>query len=200
MINDNLIILASVSPRRKYLLEQVGLKFNVIPSNFNEASVSIMKPESYVKKLAKEKAFEIANKYPDKWVIGADTVVVIDNDILGKPDSKEDAYLMLKKLSGKTHQVLTGYCICCKSLNKIIINTAITDVTFKKLTNEEINWYLSTEESLDKAGAYAIQGVGTFLIRQINGSYTNVVGLPVCEVIEHLIEEGVVRYQLKIPT
>jgi len=193
LMDDNLLILASKSPRRKYLLEQAGLKFNIIPAGFDESSIAFIEPELYVKKLAEAKALEISKKYSEKWIIGADTVVIADNQILGKPTSKDHAYSMIKMLSGKTHQVFTGYCICCKSVNYSILNCVITDVTFKKLSEKEINWYISTDEPFDKAGAYAIQGLGTFLVRKINGSYTNVVGLPVCEVVEHLLEKGVIK-------
>ena len=99
---------------------------------------------------------------------------------------------MLKHLSGRTHQVFTGYCLCCRSQNRFFSDAVRTDVQFKKLTADEIEWYIHTKEPFDKAGAYAIQGLGTFLVKGINGSYTNVVGLPVCEVIEYLIKEKVI--------
>jgi septum formation protein len=185
------LILASSSPRRKYLLKQAGLSFKVIPSNFDENSVSLSKPENYVKTLAEAKATDVSAAYHDSWVIGADTVVVINGKILGKPDSKEQARTMLKSLSGKTHQVYTGYCICCRVKERIFSNTVKTDVRFKNLADNEIEWYINTSEPFDKAGAYAIQGLGTFIVKSIKGSYTNVVGLPVCEVIEFLIEEGI---------
>jgi len=185
------LILASSSPRRSYLLEQAGLTFTVIPSDFNENSVSLSSPETYTKTLAEAKAADIAKSYPESWVIGADTIVVIDGMILGKPDSKEQARYMLKRLSGKTHHVYTGYCICCRAKERSFSNTVKTDVLFKNLADNEIEWYINTSEPFDKAGAYAIQGLGTFIVKSIKGSYTNVVGLPVCEVIEFLIEEGV---------
>ena len=190
------LILASKSPRRKYLLEQAGLTFSIIPSDFDESSVTMLNPDFYVKMLAEAKAFDISEQHPDCWVIGADTIVLIDNKILGKPGSNEDARSMLKQLSGKTHQVLTGYCICCKNKDTVFSETAKTDVHFKSLSEAEIDWYIQTDEPFDKAGAYAIQGIGTFLVKRINGSYTNVVGLPICEVIEFLINEGVVELNL----
>jgi len=189
---DNpILILASKSPRRSYLLKQAGLTFKVIPSNFDENSVSLSTPETYVKVLAQAKAADVSEAYPQSWVIGADTIVVIDGKILGKPDSKEQARTMLKSLSGKTHQVYTGYCICCYAESKSFSNTVKTDVLFKNLADNEIEWYINTSEPFDKAGAYAIQGLGTFIVKSIKGSYTNVVGLPVCEVIEFLIQEGI---------
>lgn len=188
------IILASQSPRRRYLLEQAGLRFTVIPSEFDEASVSASTPDDYVRSLAEEKARDIGRKHPDAWVIGADTVVVVEGRILGKPASTPEARDMLRRLSGRTHRVLTGYCICRMSGAQLFADTVRTDVLFKTLSNDEIEWYIQTGEPFDKAGAYAIQGIGTFLVKRINGSYTNVVGLPVCEVIEILIREKVVRF------
>ena len=187
------LILASKSPRRRYLLRQAGLEFSVIPSTFDENSITLSSPESYVRCLAEGKARDISQKYPESWVIGADTVVFIDNTLLGKPSSRTEAQKMLKSLSGKTHQVLTGYCICCEAIGRHFSETIKTDVCFKELTEVEINWYIKSGEPFDKAGAYAIQGIGTFLVKCIHGSYTNVVGLPVCEVLEFLINEGVVE-------
>ncbi len=188
-----LLILASKSPRRRYLLEQAGLSFSVIPSGFDESSVREDLPEKYAGILAEAKAGDIAAKYPESWVIGADTIVVIDGAILGKPGSRDEAREMLKQLSGQTHQVFTGYCVCCLAKGKKHTDTAKTQVLFKKLSHEEIEWYIRTDEPFDKAGAYAIQGLGTFLVKSIEGSYTNVVGLPVCEIIETLIGEGVLE-------
>ena len=186
------IILASKSPRRRYLLEQAGLKFSVIPSSIDEAKTPLCSPDTYVRILSEAKADDISKKYPEKWVIGADTIVLKNNDILGKPRSRDEARTMLKQLSGQVHQVLTGYAVCCKAKNKMFSETIKTDVQFKNLTHDEIEWYVHTTEPFDKAGSYAIQGLGTFLVQSINGSYTNVVGLPVCEVIEFLIREGVI--------
>ena len=187
------LILASKSPRRRYLLKQAGLKFSVIPSSFDESSVTLSSPDVYVRQLAENKARDISEQYPDSWVIGADTIVFIDGTILGKPGSHAEARTMLKNLSGRTHQVLTGYCICCHRIGSRFSETVKTDVCFKKLTDREIDWYISSGEPFDKAGAYAIQGIGTFLVKRINGSYTNVVGLPVCEVVEFLINQNVLR-------
>jgi septum formation protein len=188
-----LLILASESPRRRYLLEQAGLSFSVIPSSFDESSVPMQSPEIYVKILAEAKAGKISDAYPESWVIGADTVVVIGDAVLGKPDSKAEARSMLKRLSGQVHRVFTGYAIYCKAKNVKFSETVKTDVLFKNLTDQEIEWYIHTKEPFDKAGAYAIQGLGTFLVKSVSGSYTNVVGLPVCEVIEFLIKNGVLN-------
>ena len=194
--NRSRLILASKSPRRNELLKQAGLTFSVIPSEFDESTVALSNPDSYVITLAESKALDISQKHPAAWVIGADTIVLIGHKILGKPASRKEAFDMLWRLSGKTHQVLTGYCICCKNKNKIFSETIKTDVCFKKLNDAEISWYIQTGEPFDKAGGYAIQGVGTFLVKSVNGSYTNVVGLPVCEVMSFLIKEGLVELNL----
>ena len=194
------LILASQSPRRRYLLEQAGLTFAVIPSSLDEDSIQLASPADYVKILAEAKADAVARQYPDSWVIGADTIVVtIDKAILGKPGNPREARQMLKQLSGQSHFVYTGYAIVCKNKRSSISDAVMTDVQFKDLTDDEIDWYIQTGEPFDKAGAYAIQGMGTFLVRRINGSYTNVVGLPVCEVIESLIRMGVVSLNTKEP-
>ena len=195
--NNQSIILASKSPRRAYLLDQAGIQFSVIPSSFDESLVEFTSPEAHVKILAKAKADDLGKQYPEKWIIGADTIVMIDKTMLGKPGSKKQARSMLKLLSGRIHQVYTGYCICCKAKKRFFSETVKTDVLFKKLTKDEIEWYINTDEPFDKAGAYAIQGLGTFLVKSINGSYTNVVGLPVCEVIELLIQEGIIGFVKK---
>lgn len=187
------LILASKSPRRRYLLEQAGLNFSVIPSGFDERTVEMSEPETYVRVLAESKAEDISRQHPRSWVIGADTIVMINGTILGKPCSRDEARKMLFHLSGRTHQVFTGYAIQCLAEKHFFSETVKTDVHFKELMDEEIEWYVHTKEPFDKAGAYAIQGLGTFLVKQISGSYTNVVGLPVCEVIEHLIRKKVIH-------
>lgn len=188
------LILASRSPRRRYLLKQAGLDFTVIPGDFDESTVPMSSPAEYVRNLAEAKAADIARQYPNSWVIGADTMVSIGDRILGKPVSDKDARDMLQRLSDRIHQVYTGYCLCRRSENRLYSDTVKTDVRFKALTADEIAWYIQTREPFDKAGAYAIQGFGTFLVKSINGSYTNVVGLPVCEVIEVLIREKVISF------
>lgn len=188
------LILASASPRRRYLLEQAGLPITVIPSTFDEGSVPFTDPVSHVRTLARGKAVEVGKRYPDSWIIGADTTVVIGDAVLGKPNSMEEARDMLRRLSGQTHQVFTGYCLCNPGTHVRHCDAVRTEVVFKRLSAAEIEWYIRTDEPFDKAGAYAIQGIGTFLVRRITGSYTNVIGLPVCEVIERLIQEGVVGF------
>jgi len=192
--NENFpLILASESPRRRYLLEQAGLKFSVMPSHIDETKIPLSSPEIYVRILSEAKAGSVSQKYPDKWVIGADTIVLNNGEILGKPQSEDDARTMLKQLSGQLHQVLTGYAVVCKAKSRKFSETIKTDVLFKHLTDEEIQWYIQTKEPFGKAGSYAIQGIGSFLVKSICGSYTNVVGLPVCEVIEFLIKEEIIH-------
>lgn len=189
------LILASKSPRRRYLLKQAGLMFSVIPSSIDESGFSFSAPDHYVKVLAESKASDISEKYPENWVLGADTIVMIDNKMLGKPRTQQQAREMLRQLSGKPHYVYTGYCICCKSKGEVFSDSVKTEVFFKNLSDHEIEWYIHTDEPFDKAGAYAIQGLGTFLVKSINGSYTNVVGLPVCEVIEFLIQKRIIGFR-----
>ncbi len=192
----NTLILASKSPRRRDLLAQAGLVFEVVPSTVDEKSLqmhTLDKPEEYARVLAEAKAHEVARQYRDSWVIGADTMVVINDTVLGKPRDTADARHMLVTLSGKTHNVFTGYCICCMNLGKSRSETVKTNVRFKQLTSPEIDWYIGTQEPFDKAGGYAVQGLGSVLIKRIEGSYTNVVGLPLCEVVEYLLEQGLAQ-------
>lgn len=187
------LILASKSPRRRYLLSQAGLTFDVIPSAIDESTVPFENPADYVRTLSRAKAMDVAEGHPHSWVIGADTIVMIDGTVLGKPADQSAARSMLKRLSGQTHQVYTGYTICCRDSAVTMSDVVCTDVSFKQLSDDEIEWYIHTDEPFDKAGAYAIQGLGTFLVKHIDGSYTNVVGLPVCEVIQYLIQQGAVQ-------
>jgi len=192
-VTNHRLILASKSPRRRDLLNQAGLTFTVIPSTVDERAVAIASTEERVRFLAEAKAEEVAQRFPESWVIGADTVVLIENTLLGKPRTQSEARHMLEALSGKTHKVLTGYCICCKNAKRSFSETVETKVLFKPLTNREMDWYVSTKEPFDKAGGYAAQGLGTFLIKRVEGSYTSVVGLPVCEVVDYLEKQGVVK-------
>jgi septum formation protein len=187
------IVLASQSPRRRRLLENAGLRIEVVPSDVDEKSIPLCAPDDYVAKLAAAKAEMVAERYPSAWVIGADTIVLMGDRILNKPTSPMDARRMLARLSGSRHEVLTGINLVCSQRAFTHTQVVRTEVSFKKLSDVEIDWYIGSGEPFDKAGAYAIQGMGTFLVRGIRGSYTNVVGLPVCEVIEQLIAAGAVR-------
>lgn len=190
------IILASQSPRRRMLLEAAGLNFQVLPSQINESDFEALAPAAYAKTLAQAKAEDVAKKHPGCWVIGADSIVVIDGKILEKPVSIFDARRMIGLLNGNTHQVLTGYAIVHAGNAHVFSDVEITEVTFKSMTDEEMKWYVQTPEPYDKAGGYAIQGLGSFMVSRINGSYTNVVGLPVCEVIDQLYRLGVISRQI----
>ena len=191
------LILASKSPRRRRLLEQAGIAFEVIPSRIDEQSIEALSPEILARTLAEAKAAEVAGHHRDRWVIGGDSIVVIDDAIINKPASRTHAYEMLSQLSGRTHRVITGYSIQCRAQNHCYSDICVTEVTFKDLSDAEIQWYLDTPEPWDKAGSYAIQGIGAFMIRRIHGSWTNVVGLPVCEVVEHLAACGVIDRQVQ---
>ena len=191
---NKMLILASASPRRKDLLEQAGVPFCVVPSEFDEGSVEPGDPADYVRHLAISKADEVAGKHPDCWVLGADTVVLLDGRILEKPEDGDHAAEMLALLGGREHRVLTGYAVMRGRDGKVLPAVVETRVRFKPLTDEEIRWYVDTGEPFGKAGAYAIQGIGTFLVSGISGSYTNVVGLPVCEVIETLKGAGIMGH------
>lgn len=162
----------------------MGLTFSVVPSTIDEATVCAESPAEHVRKLSKAKAVDIAQRHPANWILGADTIVFINGNILGKPTSPDEARMMLRQLSGATHKVLTGYCLMNRTQNRSFSEIIETEVEFNNLTEQEIDWYIETGEPFDKAGGYAIQGIGASLVKRISGSVTNVVGLPLCEVIE----------------
>lgn len=193
-ISHDPIILASKSPRRKKLLEQAGLVLEILASNIDETAVPLSSPKDYVKDLSRIKADHIAKMRPDHWVIGADTIVVLDNLILGKPKTQEESIQMLNGLSNRCHCVFTGFTICCHAKKKSITRSIETKVSFKNLSPGEMQWYAATNEPYDKAGGYGIQGIGAFLVRKIEGSYSNVVGLPICEVMETLVTLGIIKF------
>jgi septum formation protein len=177
------IILASSSPRRKELLNQLGLKFEVAKSNFEEDMSLNMKPKSLARFLSRKKAEDVATKYDDAIIIAADTFISLGDEILGKPHTKERAKKMLRKISGKTLDVITGFTVMDTKSNKKISKSIITKVFIRNLNNSEIKSYVATKEPLDKAGAFGIQEKGVLLIKKIEGSYTNVVGLPLTELV-----------------
>jgi len=187
-------VLASFSPRRRQLLKMLGLKFEVIPADVEEKVINGETPREHADRLASTKAIEVGKTVPDRWVIGADTIVVIDGLILGKPKNEEDAFLMLRKLSGREHTVVTGFFVYHHATNQSTKGVVESFVKIKELADKEINGYIKTGESFDKAGAYAIQGIGMFMIEKINGSHTNVIGLPVCEVIDALKRVGAIEF------
>lgn len=185
------IVLASASPRRKELLEQIHLEFEVEPSEYPEERKSKLTPVALVRFLSREKARAVAPGYPDSIIIAADTIGVINGQIIGKPESAADAGRMLSRLSGKTHTVITGLTILDTSDSRELTRTVKTDVTFRKLTRAEIDAYVATGEGLDKAGAYAVQERGALLVSEIKGDYYNVVGLPLAALAQALKKFGV---------
>jgi septum formation protein len=187
------LILASKSPRRYELLKQAGLDFEVIPSRIEEDCIAEESPEQHVIRLAEAKALEVGNRYPDRWVIAADTIVYIDGSIFGKPENREKALEMLRRLSGREHWVMTGFSVHHLEKEMGDHEAVKTAVKVKPLTPVEVDWYVQTGEPFDKAGGYAIQGAGSFMIESIRGSYTNVVGIPLCELIQMLIRLGALR-------
>ena len=179
------IILASASPRRKEILENASVKFEVMASCIEELTLDGESPCQMVMRLAFEKGMDIASRKKSDLIISADTIVVIDNTVLGKPENEIEARKMITSLSGRTHQVITGISLINLDNNKKIIDYVISNVKFKNLSEEDINDYTykqsyeRTRESFDKAGAYGIQGYGALLVDEIQGDYFNIVGLPI---------------------
>lgn len=184
------LILASGSPRRRDFLAELGLVFEVRVADIDETPLSGENPMDFVARLAQEKA--LAVDLPDAWVLAADTAVVVDGEILGKPGDAAEACAMLMRLSGRWHEVWTGFSLCCRATGESCTKTVCTRVRFLSLTPELCRAYVNTGEPLDKAGAYGIQGKGCFLVPEISGSYTNVVGLPMTEVLEALLHHKVI--------
>ena len=185
------VILASASPRRRELLSLIYPNFEVAPSDFDENHVSTeLPPVEYVARAASHKARAVAAEQKDAIVIGADTVVVVDGHILGKPADVEDARRMLRMLSGRTHHVYTGVCVISIVKGQASETEGVerTEVSVRELSDELLDRYIATAEPMDKAGAYAIQGKGAVLIERIDGCYFNVVGLPV-HLLSRLLEE-----------
>jgi len=180
------LILASVSPRRIELLRLTGIDFEVMPSGIDEAFRRGETPREHVLRLSAEKALAVARTHTDCWVLGADTIVVVTGDVLGKPGSVAEAKEMLEKLSGREHGVFTGFSIARQGKGILIREVVESKVLFREITDDEMDWYAGSEEPYDKAGAYAVQGVAAVFIREIRGSYTNVMGLPLCEVVDAL--------------
>lgn len=186
------LILASASPRRQALLHEAGINFCVIPSDIEERLINGESPEDHVRRLALAKAMDVARRRPRVWVLGADTIVVIDRKILGKPADVEEAKSMLASLASRTHEVFTGYALVNSGfLGSERVNSVRSLVRIRDLSPDEIAGYVGTGEPMDKAGAYAIQGIGSGIVEAVSGSYTNVVGLPLCEVLRDLKELGI---------
>jgi septum formation protein len=182
------LVLASASPRRSEILSVAGFEFDIIPSKAEEISEGLP-PEEAARANALLKAKDVFNKSSDGVVIGADTVVTIDGEILGKPKDREDAFNMLKSLSGRKHYVITGYAVISEDFETS--SYCSTEVVFRDLSDKEIYAYIDTLEPMDKAGSYAIQEKGSLFIESMNGDFFNVVGLPVSEIAEILKKLGV---------
>jgi septum formation protein len=185
-----MLVLASASPRRQELLRNAGLAFEVQPSNIPEDPLPHESAKDCAERLAREKALAVARQHPHDCVLGADTVVVVDDEILGKPTNPADAARMLRLLSGRDHRVITGVCLVIEG--QAFVASESTLVTTSRITGQEIAEYVATGEPMDKAGAYAIQGMASRWIPRIEGDYSNVVGLPVAMVFRMLREHGCV--------
>ena len=189
-MNNTTIILASASPRRTELMTLAGITFTVVPADICEDVLPGETPSEHVMRLSRGKADAVADGTPGRYVIGADTVVVLDDLIMGKPVDDDEAFRMLSALSGREHEVITGFTVFDK-VNGIHLSRSVTTrVTFKILGEHEIKRYIATGCPGDKAGAYAIQGGAVHFVRGINGSYTNVIGLPMTELYETLCQLG----------
>ncbi|QSP96592.1 septum formation inhibitor Maf [Marinobacter salinisoli] len=182
------IILASASPRRSELLQQIGVSFTVQPADVDETPLKDERPEHYVERLAREKALAVAAIHPDAMVLGSDTSVVLDGCVLGKPRDRADARRMLSELSGRSHQVMTAVALAHQSECRSLVVT--TDVEFRVLSDGEMDAYTATAEPMDKAGGYGIQGHGGIFVRELRGSYSAVVGLPLQETASLLEQAG----------
>ena len=183
-------ILASQSPRRRELLASIGLDFEVVPSNIPEVRGDDESPEEYVARLSREKAAAVASEHRSRWIIAADTTVLLGDQMLEKPLDDEDAKRMLAAIAGRTHIVYTG--VTLQNLEGAWHETrvATSEVRMLPLAAEDIAWYVATGEPRDKAGAYAVQGIGAMFIDSIHGSYTNVVGLPLATLFQMLRKAG----------
>lgn len=177
-MSEKKIILASASPRRSELLTAIGVEFEVAPSQVPEHPIPDEAPPDYITRLARAKVIAVARKREGGLVIGADTIVVLDGQLLGKPKDEEDAEQMLRKLSGRWHAVMTGVALYDVGTRREVADYEKTLVRFAQLSEREIGWYVKTGEPMDKAGAYAIQGYGGLFVEEIAGNYSNVVGLP----------------------
>lgn len=188
------LILASASPRRRELLTTLDLPFSVMPAHVDERHHAAEPPESYVVRLAQEKAGQLAEQFPSTWVLGADTVVVLDHHILGKPADAAAARAMLRRLSGREHTVMTGVAVVHHGRRIVQCAVVSTRVRFHTLQAADIEAYIATGEPFDKAGAYAVQGGGRQFVAALEGCYNNVVGLPLKRTLILLRSAGYSAY------
>lgn len=186
------LVLASESPRRKDLLESAGIHPLVMPSGVDEEVPDrTMPPDRLVKLLARRKIKRVAADRPGDFVLGADTIVYIDGEVLGKPRDAEDARAMLRRISGRTHEVYTGIALYEPGGRSVLDDFDATPVTIRAMSEEEIQWYVATGEPMDKAGSYALQGIGGFFVTRVEGDFSSVVGLPLPKVYSLLRRAGV---------
>jgi septum formation protein len=190
-MNELRFVLASASPRRRELLDLVGIQHTVDPADIDESMHAGEVPAAHVERLAREKASKVAARHPDAFVIAADTVVVLDGRVMGKPRTEDEAYAMLSDLSGATHIVLTG--MACTFNGKLESSVDDVSVTFRSLSGDEVREYIATGEPMDKAGSYGIQGYGATIVRRIDGDYFAVMGLSLVRLVE-LMQRLRVRY------
>ena len=184
------LILASASPRRADLLREAGIDVEIQPANVDEDVAPHERPEVYVRRIAEAKARAISGRAPGRLVLAADTAVVVGGEILGKPTGPEDAARMLRTLSGRAHQVVSGVCLLKDDERVVDTAVEVTTVEFAVLSAAEVAWYVGSGESMDKAGGYAIQGLASRFVTRIDGSYSNVVGLPIAVVYRMCTEVG----------
>jgi septum formation protein len=186
------LILASASPRRAELLRAAGIEFDVMSANVDETMDVEDTPEGYVRRVAQLKAEAVLPRAGERPVLGADTIVIVDQTVLGKPSDIADAGRMLRLLAGREHSVMTGVCLInpAAESGRVQLSMTRTSVGFAALTDEEISWYVASGEPMDKAGAYAIQGLASRFVTRIDGSYSNVVGLPVALVYDLCTRAG----------
>lgn len=185
------VILASSSPRRKELLQNIGLTFKVEPGNYEEDLSCGLEPHELAQRISLGKAESVATRYEDSIVIGADTIILLDGKIMGKPHTDGEARKMLAAISGRSHSVITGFSIIETASGRMVSRSVETKVYIKNLAPDEIDAYVKSGEPLDKAGAYGIQGLGALLVERIEGDYFNVMGLPLFSLMEALKEFGI---------
>jgi len=190
---NNPLVLASISPRRKELLTQIGIPYESVESGIEETAHGMLSPVDLSCRIAVCKAESVQHLYPQRWILGADTIVVLKNRIFGKPRDIRECREMLFSLNGKTHKVITGFCLADPNGLAVHVEAVTTRVKVKKMSEAEIEAYIKTGEPFGKAGGYAIQAIGSFMIEHIEGSYTNVVGLPVYEAVNAMITCGALR-------
>lgn len=196
-MSERPLILASASPRRRQLLELIGLPIEIMPSAIDERPAPDERPSGFARRTARDKAADVASANPGRLVLGADTVVELDGAILGKPTSRADAAAMLRSLSGREHLVHTAVALAAGDAEHLLIDTAA--VRFAELTEATIDWYAASSEPMDKAGAYAIQGLGGLLVVEVNGSPHTVVGLPIHRLPEAFAALGLDFWSRLVP-